>query len=102
MKRVVAICACPMGVAHTYMAAEALKLSGQKLGIDVIIETQGGAGVENHLSTKDIKDASLIILASAVKIADSERLKGYEDKIIDVELKEAINKSKTIIQENIK
>ena len=44
--KVVGITSCPSGVAHTYMAAEALKLSGQKLGIDVIIETQGGAGVE--------------------------------------------------------
>ena len=45
--KVVGITSCPSGVAHTYMAAEALKLSGQKLGIDVIIETQGGAGGES-------------------------------------------------------
>ena len=44
--KVVGITSCPSGVAHTYMAAEALKLSGEKLGMEVLIETQGGAGVE--------------------------------------------------------
>ena len=100
--KVVGITSCPSGVAHTYMAADAIESAAKELGYSVKVETQGASGIEERLSTKDIKDASLIILASAVKIADSERLKGYEDKIIDVELKEAINKSKTIIQENIK
>ena len=46
--KVVGITSCPSGVAHTYMAAEALKLAGQKLGIEVLIETQGGAGAVSY------------------------------------------------------
>ena len=58
--KVVGITSCPSGVAHTYMAAEALKLSGEKLGIEVLIETQGGAGVENQLKQKDIDEAACV------------------------------------------
>ena len=60
--KVVGITSCPSGVAHTYMAAEALKLSGEKLGMEVIIETQGGAGVENQLKQKDIDVWSLSMM----------------------------------------
>lgn len=59
--KVVGITSCPSGVAHTYMAAEALKLSGEKLGMEVLIETQGGAGVENQLKQKDIDEAVCVV-----------------------------------------
>ena len=52
--KVVGCTACPSGVAHTYMAAEALILSGEKYGIEVCIETQGGCGIENKLCLEDI------------------------------------------------
>ena len=74
--KVVGITSCPSGVAHTYMAAEALKLSGQKLGIDVIIETQGGAGVENQLKQKDIDEAACVILVNDVALEGLDRFKG--------------------------
>ncbi len=80
--KVVGITSCPSGVAHTYMAAEALKLSGQKLGIDVIIETQGGAGVENQLKQKDIDEAACVILVNDVALEGwtvSKGKKGAED-----------------------
>lgn len=102
MKKVVAICACPMGVAHTYMAADAIEAAGRNLGYMVKVETQGASGIEDKLSKREIEEASLIIIASAVKIVDSDRLEGYEDKIIKVDLKKAINDSQTLIKENIK
>ena len=61
--KVVGCTACPSGVAHTYMAAEALILSGKKYGVEVIMETQGGCGIENKLNLKDIEEAVCVILS---------------------------------------
>ena len=61
--KVVGVTACPTGVAHTYMSAEALVLAGEKYGIDVKIETQGTAGIENNLTEEDIKEAACVILS---------------------------------------
>lgn len=101
MKKIVAICACPMGVAHTYMAADAIEDAANCLGYAGKVETQGASGIEDKLSPSDIKEADLIIIASAVKISQSDRLSGYEDKIVKVELKQAINNSENIIKEHI-
>ena len=49
MKRIIGVCACPAGIAHTYMAAENLERQGKKLGFQVKIETNGSGGVENRL-----------------------------------------------------
>ena len=54
--KVVGVTACPSGVAHTYMAAEALVLAGEKAGMEVKVETQGSAGIENELTVEDIKE----------------------------------------------
>lgn len=74
--KVVAVTACPSGVAHTYMAAEALKIAGQKKQIEILVETQGGAGVENELSTADIQEAVCVILSNDINIKGEERFKG--------------------------
>ncbi len=74
--KVAAVTACPSGVAHTYMSAEALKLAGEKSGIEVIVETQGAAGIENGLDPLFIKDAACIILSNDVAIRGEERFKG--------------------------
>ena len=79
--KVVGITSCPSGVAHTYMAAEALKLSGEKLGIEVLIETQGGAGVENQLKQKDIDEAACVILAEGAALDEVAAKKAVEQGI---------------------
>ena len=79
--KVVGITSCPSGVAHTYMAAEALKLSGEKLGIEVLIETQGGAGVENQLKQKDIDEAACVVLVNDVALEGLDRFMGVSDLI---------------------
>ena len=76
--KVVGITSCPSGVAHTYMAAEALKLSGEKLGMEVLIETQGGAGVENQLKQKDIDEAVCVVLVNDVAPGGTGPLQGKE------------------------
>lgn len=100
MKKIVAVCACPMGVAHTYMAADAIEESAKKLNMKVSVETQGAGGIEDKLKPKDIQDADLILFATAVKVSQTERFEDYKEKLVEVTLKEAINDSERIIQEN--
>lgn len=94
--KVVGITSCPSGVAHTYMAAEALKLSGQKLGIEVKIETQGGAGVENELTQKDIDEAACAVLVNDVSLKGMERFQGK--KVIKMGVSDIIKKSDAIMK----
>ena len=90
--KVVGITSCPSGVAHTYMAAEALKLSGEKLGIEVLIETQGGAGVENQLKQKDI-DVGLV---HDVALEGLDRFKGK--KVLKMGVSDLIKKSDAVMK----
>jgi len=73
--KLVAITNCPAGIAHTYMAAEALEKAAKELGAEMKVETQGAVGVENELTPKDIKEAHAVIIASAVKV-DMNRFAG--------------------------
>ncbi|MGD1824048.1 Phosphotransferase system fructose-specific component IIB [Chromobacterium violaceum] len=75
--KVVAITACPTGIAHTYMAAEKLESTGRRLGHDVKVETQGAIGIENELSRRDIQAADVVLLAVDIAIEGEER---FEDK----------------------
>ncbi|MDA1477233.1 PTS fructose transporter subunit IIB [Bacillus changyiensis] len=74
--KIVGVTACPSGVAHTYMAAEALKLAGEKYDVKVLIETQGGSGTENPLDPKDIAEADCVIISNDIDIKGIERFKG--------------------------
>lgn len=93
--KIVGVTSCPSGVAHTYMAAEALILAGQNHGIEVLIETQGGAGVENKLKSKDIEDAVCVILTNDISIKGEERFKGK--KVIRMGVSEIIKKADAIV-----
>lgn len=73
--KILAVTACPVGIAHTYMAAENLQKAGKELGIDIKVETQGSTGVENALTDRDIEEADGIIIA-ADKSVDKERFVG--------------------------
>lgn len=57
--KILGVTKCPVGVAHTYMAAEKLEIVGKKLGHEMKIETQGSQGVENSLTDEDIKKLRL-------------------------------------------
>ncbi len=71
--RLVAVTACPTGVAHTFMAAEAIQQAAQKLGYDLQVETQGSVGARNPLSAKAIADADVVLLAADIEVA-TERI----------------------------
>ena len=62
--KILAVTACPVGVAHTYMAAEALKKAAKKRGCEIKVETNGAIGIENELTKEEIKEADAIIVAS--------------------------------------
>ena len=66
--RIVAVTACPTGIAHTYMAAERLEKAARKPGHTIKVETQGALSIENQLSQPDIDAADVAILATSVAI----------------------------------
>lgn len=98
--KIVGVTSCPSGVAHTYMAAEALVLAGKKHGVEVIVETQGGAGVENQLSKKDIDEAVCVILTNDVSIKGEERFKGK--KVLKMGVSDVIKKADAIVTKIVK
>lgn len=73
--RLVAITACPTGVAHTFMAAEALQQAAKRLGYDLQVETQGSVGARNPLSAEAIAEADVVLLATDIEVA-TERFAG--------------------------
>ena len=77
--KVVAITSCPSGVAHTYMAQEAIEQECKKRGIAVKVETQGGMGIENELSEEEIEAADVVIMAVAIGIEGEDRFEEKEE-----------------------
>ncbi|HEL1769853.1 fructose-specific PTS transporter subunit EIIC [Streptococcus suis] len=72
---IVAVTACTTGIAHTYMAEEALKKQAAEMGVDIKVETNGASGVGNKLTAEDIKKAAGVIIA-ADKAVDMPRFNG--------------------------
>ncbi len=73
--RIVAVTACPTGVAHTFMAAEALQLAAGQLGFALQVETQGSVGARNPLDPADIAAADVVLLAADIDV-DTARFAG--------------------------
>lgn len=96
-KKLVALCACTMGLAHTFMAAQALEDAAKELGYDVKVETQGADGIQNELTPAEIADADIIIHAVALAPQNNERFDSYD--IYEIGLQDAIKNAKGIIQE---
>jgi PTS system fructose-specific IIB component/fructose-specific PTS system IIB-like component len=80
--KIVAVTACPTGIAHTYMAAEQLEKTARKLGHSIKVETQGAMGIENELAQEDIDQADVAILATDIALERPERF----DRIRKVEV----------------
>jgi len=85
---IVAVTACPTGIAHTYMAAEKLEKTALKLGHSIKVETQGAMGIEHELSPADIAAADVAILATDIAIEQPERFASI--RRIKVPVKEAL------------
>lgn len=83
-KTIVAVTACPAGIAHTYMAAEALVKGGEELGVKVYVEKQGANGVEDRHTARMLREADAAVFAADVAVKDSERfehLPVYKTKV---------------------
>jgi len=93
-----AVTSCPNGIAHTYMAAENLQKTADKLGVQMKIETQGGIGVENELTEQDIREADGIIIA-ADRVVNKDRFVGK--KLLVVGVQDGIRKPGEIIEKVI-
>lgn len=74
--KIVAITACASGVAHTYMAATAIKKCCKKNGIEVKVETQGANGIDDELTPADIAEADVVIDCCDVALKKAERFDG--------------------------
>lgn len=77
--KIVGVAACITGVAHTYMAQEAIEQECKKRGIDCKVETQGGMGIENELEEDEIAEADVVIMAVAIGIEGEERFEEKQD-----------------------
>ena len=96
--RIVAITACPTGIAHTYMAADYLRAAGKKLGVDVKVEPQGSTATE-PLSTADIEGADAVIFATDVGVKGRERFAGKP--VIESGVKRAVDEPEKMVSEAV-
>ena len=78
---VVGVTSCATGIAHTYMAADAIKKACKKRGIKCRVETQGAIGIENKLKASEIAAADLIVFANDVQVKEAARFDEVQDKI---------------------
>ena len=96
VKKIVAVTACPTGIAHTYMAADALKYAAEELGYDLKVETQGSSGNEK-LTQADIDAADAVIFAVSVNVRERNRFAGMP--FVESPVKRGIDEPKEMIAE---
>ncbi|PFZ96649.1 PTS fructose transporter subunit IIABC [Bacillus wiedmannii] len=96
---VLAVTACPTGIAHTYMAADSLKAKAAELGIAIKVETNGSTGIKNGLTKEDIERATAIIVA-ADKQVEMNRFAGKH--VIQVPVADGIRKTEALLNRAVK
>lgn len=97
--KILAVTACPTGIAHTYMAADALKEKAKELNLSIKVETNGSGGAKNVLTAAEIEEATAIIVA-ADKQVEMERFKGKH--VIIVPVADGIRKTKELLDRAVK
>ncbi|MGE6754178.1 PTS fructose transporter subunit IIABC [Rossellomorea sp. NPDC071047] len=97
--KVLAVTACPTGIAHTYMAADALKAKAKEIGVNLKVETNGSGGAKNVLTSEDIENAVAIIVAADTKV-EMNRFKGKP--VIEVPVAEAIRRPEELLNQAMK
>lgn len=94
---VLAVTACPTGIAHTFMAAKALQQAGEALNISIKVETNGQEGVKNQLTQEDIEHCKAIIVAADKKV-EMARFEGK--KVIQVPVRDGISKAQELVEKD--
>ncbi|MED0655027.1 fructose-specific PTS transporter subunit EIIC [Anoxybacillus geothermalis] len=98
-RKVLAVTACPTGIAHTYMAADALKAKAAEMGVAIKVETNGSDGVKNALTAQEIEEATAIIVA-ADKQVEMDRFNGKH--VIQVPVAQAIRQPEKLIEQALR
>ncbi|PTO39169.1 PTS fructose transporter subunit IIC [Enterococcus mundtii] len=93
-KFVVAVTACPTGIAHTYMAEDALKKKAKEMGVEIKVETNGSEGIKNRLTAEDIARADGVIIAADKKV-EMNRFDGKE--LVNRPVSDGIRKTEELI-----
>ncbi len=101
-KYIIGITACPTGIAHTYMAQQAIIDAAEEKGYKVKVETQGAGGLEDMLSMDDIVNSDAIIISSGIKLDKMERFEGYDEKIFKSTLKNTIANASSVVDDALK
>lgn len=96
--RILAVTACPTGIAHTFMAAEALNKKAKEMGISIKVETNGSAGAKNVLTKEEIENCDAIIVAADKKV-EMSRFNGK--KVIQTKVADGIHKTEELIKRAI-
>ena len=94
-KKIVAVTACPTGIAHTYMAAESLEKTAKELGYQIKVETRGSGGAKNVLTEKEIQEADGVIVAADTKVP-MERFHGK--CVIECQVSAGISKPEELLR----
>ena len=94
--KLIAVTACPTGIAHTYMAAEQLEKTARALGHEIKVETQGSMGIENELSARDISEADVALFAVDIEVENRERFSGK--RVVEVPVQEVIKNPRAIFE----
>ncbi|MGG3912346.1 PTS fructose transporter subunit IIABC [Rossellomorea vietnamensis] len=97
--KILAVTACPTGIAHTYMAADALKAKAKTMDVNLKVETNGSGGAKNVLTQEDIESAVAIIVAADTKV-EMNRFKGKH--VIEVPVAEAIRRPEELLNQAMK
>ncbi|KPU83566.1 PTS fructose transporter subunit IIA [Psychromonas sp. PRT-SC03] len=98
--QVLALTACPSGVAHTFLAAKSLEKAARKLGITIKVETQSGNGIGNRLTAVDISNAEVVIMAHDIAVKDAHRFTNIA--CIETSTKDAMRNAEQILQAYVK
>lgn len=96
---IVAVTACPTGIAHTYMAADSLKAKAAEMGVDIKVETRGSSGAKNVLTPEEIENAVAVIVAADTKV-EMNRFNGKH--VIETAVADGIRKPQQLIEKALK
>jgi PTS system, fructose-specific, IIB component len=96
--KIVAVTSCATGIAHSYMAAEAIRKIAKRNNHEVKVEIQGAMGIEDKLSERDISEADVVFFANDVGITQVERFNGVQDRIVQLNPNIVIRNPETILK----
>lgn len=99
MTRIVAVTTCPTGVAHTYMAAEAIKNAAEEKNYEIKVETQGALGAENVLTNEDIEKADIVLIAAG-KGVNKDRF--YGKRVYEADVSRAMKDASKLIEDALR